>query len=110
MPAFNPDSWMDFILLVVLGLIGAAGLIVPAIVAHRRQGRDICEIKEEVKNDHNTNLRDDLDALKDLMLDGFLTLRSEFSRELSCLREDMHTERIERIEGDKLKIVRGVAK
>lgn len=101
MPTFNPDSWMDFTLLVILGLTGAAGMIVPAIVAHRRQGQDICEIKDQVSNDHDTNLRDDIDDMKELMLDGFLTLRSEFSRELSGIREDMRVEREERIAGDK---------
>ena len=54
-PFFNPDSWMDIVGLLIItipGIVAAA-----ATVIHNRR---LTQIKDQVKNDHTGNLRDDL--------------------------------------------------
>lgn len=43
-------------------------IALPRLIA---QGRDLREVKNQVKNSHGTNLRDDLDALRYEMRYGF---------------------------------------
>jgi hypothetical protein len=42
------------------------GLIVPALLKH---GRVMETVRAQVQNDHGSNLRDDLDLIRDLVLD-----------------------------------------
>lgn len=97
MTPFNPDSWMDFILLIVIALIGLAGTVLPARIG-KRHGKKLDTIRDQVINDHpDTNLRDDIDKLGDLLRAGF----TETRKDIAGLREEMRTERLERIEGDR---------
>ena len=102
-PLFNPDGWMDVVAYLVIG----APALVAAVGVFRGQRKSQIErtvIKEnaeqilfEVRNDHRTNLRDDIDSLTSAVNNGF----SEVRRDVHDLREELRTERIERIEGDK---------
>lgn len=49
-------------------LVAITSILLPRLF---RQGRDIAEVKFQVKNSHRTNLRDDLDALRHEMRGGF---------------------------------------
>lgn len=53
---FNPDGWLDFATIILVALIAA----VPSWLAHRNHKLSK-DIKEQVKNKHDTNLRDDID-------------------------------------------------
>ena len=52
----NPDSWMD----VVTILAATAMVAIPSWFAHRNH-KDLKEVVYQTKNNHNTNLRDDID-------------------------------------------------
>ena len=94
MPTYNPDSWLDIVGLVVTGAV----LIAVAWVSHRRLKAPLDEVKDQVVNSHpETNLRKDIDKLTSLVAEGF----SETRKDIHGLREEMRTERIERIEGDR---------
>lgn len=56
MTPFNPDGWLDAAVLISLALIAA----VPSWMAHRNHQLSK-DIREQVKNQHSTNLRDDID-------------------------------------------------
>lgn len=79
MTPFNPDSWMDVFTLVALALIGAVPL-----------WRRIKRIDDQVTNDHTDNMRVEITK-------GFKDIRAD----IQLLRDELHTERKERIEGDK---------
>lgn len=81
---FNPDDGIDLVGMLIVaspGIIAAIGTIILGVVTVRgqRRGRarqkqdseNIRVIRGEVKNDHpdNTNLRDDLDEVRELMKD-----------------------------------------
>ena len=55
-PGLHPGIWLAAIALIVIGT--AAGLVVPAWLKHRAAIEDI---RENVSNDHPTNLREELD-------------------------------------------------
>ena len=97
---FNPDSGIDILAYLVVGLPA----IIAAAAAFRHQNKQLkgqAEIAEqtlyEVKNNHGTNLRDDIDELGKSINLGFRELKSD----TSGLREELRTERVERIEGDR---------
>lgn len=94
MPPYNPENWVD---LVGLGITGTA-LAVVAWLSHRRLKGPLDEVKDQVQNGHtDTNLRDDIDRLTALVVDGF----HETRQDIRGLREEMRIERVERIEGDR---------
>lgn len=96
MTPFNPDSWMDVAALVILALITTGGATLTTVIA-RRHGKTLGSIQDQVTNEHDTNLRDDIDKLTALVAEGF----SETRKDIGGLREELRTERIERIEGDR---------
>ncbi|AYD87061.1 minor tail protein [Mycobacterium phage NicoleTera] len=105
MTPFNPDSWMDVIALGMLAAFSFAGVVAPVLLSnHKKHTKTLGDIKEQVANSHTTNLRDDIDELNRILREGF----SETRRDISGLREELRTERIERIEGDKLRVVYNV--
>lgn len=53
----DPDSWMDVFTILAAVLMAAA---IPSWFAARNH-RSLNEVKNQVKNAHSTNLRDDLD-------------------------------------------------
>lgn len=62
----NIDSWLEFIIWAILStavLIGAVGGIGSLLHAWRSSSvpEAVQEVKEQVKNSHSTNLRDDVD-------------------------------------------------
>ncbi|UJD20960.1 hypothetical protein SEA_HARRYHOUDINI_32 [Mycobacterium phage HarryHoudini] len=105
MTPFNPDSWMDVIALAIISAFSLAGVIGPVLLSsHRKQNKTLETVREHVANSHKTNLRDDIDDLSRLVREGF----AETRRDIGGLREELRTERIERIEGDKLRVVYNV--
>ncbi|ACE79958.1 hypothetical protein Pukovnik_32 [Mycobacterium phage Pukovnik] len=102
MTPFNPDDWMDVIALAILAAFSFAGVIAPVLLSnHRKQSKTLGTIREQVQNSHGTNLRDDIDEIHRMVREGLHDIR----RDIGGLREELRTERIERIEGDKLRVV-----
>lgn len=54
------DNWLDLVGNAWIGLVLIVAAAVPSIFAHRNQ-RGINEVRDQVKNAHRTNLRDDVD-------------------------------------------------
>ncbi|AHJ86397.1 hypothetical protein 40AC_33 [Mycobacterium phage 40AC] len=106
MTPFNPDSWMDVLALGMISLFTLLGVIAPVMLtrSNKEQSKELGVIKEHVANSHTTNLRDDIDELSRMVREGF----AETRRDIGGLREELRTERIERIEGDKLRVVYNV--
>lgn len=100
---FNPDSWIDIVAYLIVGIpatVAAVGVFLSARAqreSHESQTETADAVLEEVKNDHKTNLRDDIDSLSAQIKQGF----KEIHIDISGLREELRTERIERIEGDR---------
>ena len=64
----TPEIWAAIVSGFFLLLVAAVTIVLPKVLA---QGRDIREVKHQVKNSHGTNLRDDLDALRMEVRAGF---------------------------------------
>lgn len=58
---------IEIVVAVVAGLFGLLSIIAQQLLA--RAKKDMAEVKEQVSNSHGTNLRDDLDFIRDLVLD-----------------------------------------
>ncbi|MFJ3907457.1 hypothetical protein [Streptomyces vinaceus] len=93
---------------VQVAIVSAGGAITVALVGVlvelvRRQGAALAEVREhtqeardQVSNDHSTNLRDDLDRVihgLDRVLDG----QAQHTRDISSLRTELAHERTERL-------------
>lgn len=108
---FNPDSGWEAALLAFISLCGLLTVVLPVVITQRRQGRQLGEIRDHVSNDHDTNLRDDIDDLMAAVkraIDGVSDLKADVrdvKQDIGGLREELRTERIERIEGDKLRVI-----
>lgn len=64
----SPDVMAAFVT-GIFGLLAAVAMVaLPKVLA---QARDIAEVKDQVKNSHGTNLRDDLDSLRKEVRHGF---------------------------------------
>lgn len=116
MPPYNPDDWMDLLGLAILGV----PTIAAAYFANKAR-QDVKSVKDDqdtkhqenkelaettlyaVTNNHSTHVRDDIDEIRNLVRDGF----AETKRDIGGIREELRTERIERIEGDRLRITYG---
>ncbi|QDF19846.1 hypothetical protein SEA_FULBRIGHT_29 [Mycobacterium phage Fulbright] len=104
---YNPDDTIDLLGLFIIGLPGSLPAIAALWVTVRgqRKGRERArrldakteEIHEHVVNTHDTNMRADLDALRDLVANGF----KRIERDIGGIREELRTERKERIAGDE---------
>lgn len=98
---FNPDGPLD----VAVYLIVALPAIIAAVAAFYNQKKELKSQRNlqertlhELKNEHSSNLRDDIDDLSEAIKEGFTQACSD----INWLREELRTERIERIfEGDK---------
>lgn len=86
-----PSGWA----LVLSGLFGTVGVIVAAImqVRTRREvrqvGEDAAAVKEQVKNSHTTNMREESDTRHDEVLQEFSVLREYIREELRDVRRDI---------------------
>ncbi|QDP44616.1 membrane protein [Mycobacterium phage NothingSpecial] len=109
-PAYQPTGWID---LVPYFLVAAPSILAAVLgfrntklnkLHHKENRGRIEELKYEITNDHSTNIRHDIDALAKSVRDGF----SETRKDIGGLREELRTERIERIEGDRLRVVYNV--
>lgn len=66
MTPYNPDDWMDILGLVVVAIAFVSAAAVPALISrnnHKKVSAELGEVKEQVVNNHTTNLRDDLDII-----------------------------------------------
>lgn len=54
------------------------------------------EIHEQVRNSHTSNMREDMDEIRDLLKSGF----ARVEHRIDGLQDDLRTERLERIAGD----------
>lgn len=104
----NPDSWMDVVAYAVISLPATIGAVAgwrwhkKATSRHEEQRSVSSQTLEQVSNSHPTNLRDDIDEIRDIARDGFKEIRAEFA----AVRSELRTERMERIEGDNIRITR----
>lgn len=110
MPTFDPGSWMDLIAYLIVGVPATIAALATwrsqkgSIKIWARHESSQKEVLNEVKNDHATNLRDDIDGLADAINKGFANTNEHIhnlNKHIHGLRVDIQTERSERIEGDK---------
>ncbi|AOZ61271.1 minor tail protein [Mycobacterium phage DarthPhader] len=108
---FNPDTPWEVALLAFIALCGLGGTVLPVWLNQRKHGRQLGEIKNQVSNDHSTNLRDDIDELVAAVRQAISDVKDvktdvrDVKGDISGLREELRTERVERIEGDRLRVV-----
>lgn len=92
-PPEGTPGWMW--LLAVLAVTGIVA--VTNFLTNRSQRADLREVKEQVANTHDTNLRHDVDRL----INGvgeLIDQGRQTSKDIGGLREEIRTERLERIE------------
>lgn len=73
----SPEVWAALVSGFFLLLVAVVSIVLPKLLA---QGRDIKEVKHQVKNSHGTNLRDDIDALRYEVRGGFHEIHSRLHR------------------------------
>lgn len=88
-PGFDPSDWLDVLVYVIVAL--------PATIAGIAAWKKASAAHSEVTNDHGSNIRHDIDQIGEEMRAGFRGLH----KDICGLREELRTERLERIEGDK---------
>lgn len=93
------DLWYAFVIGIPATIAAVATLWGQRKARDRwnRQERVSDEIRFEVRNDHKTNLRDDITELKTVISQGFKEIRQDVHQ----IREELSQERKERIEGDR---------
>ncbi|UJD20870.1 minor tail protein [Mycobacterium phage Zimmer] len=107
---FNPDTPWEVALLGFVAFCGLLSTVLPVYLAQRKHGKQIGEIKEQVSNDHSTNLRDDIDELVMAVRQAISDVKDvkgdvrDVKSDIGGLREELRTERIERINGDRIRI------
>ena len=80
----NPDSWMDVVDHLWIGVVLIVTAAVPTWAAHRNH-KGIAEVRNQVQNGHNkTNLRDDLDRA--------ICAVEALGHDVRCLRTDLMAE------------------
>ncbi|ANU79366.1 minor tail protein [Mycobacterium phage BuzzBuzz] len=96
-PGFDPTDWVDLVAYAILTIPATIGA-----VAAWRSHQKVKQTHYEITNDHDSNIRHDIDDLAEAVREGFREIR----KDIGGLREELRTERIERIEGDRLRVVR----
>ena len=89
---FNPDNNWEAGLLAFVALCGMLSLVLPVWITARKNSQKLNQINDQVSNSHNENLRDEITR-------GFRELRQD----IGGLREEIRTERQERIAGDRVR-------
>lgn len=92
MTPFNPDGWLDLLAYLILAVPPTI-----AAVAAWRGLRKTNETHYEVTNDHDSNIRHDIDDIATAVREGF----SDIRQDIGGLRSELRTERQERIDGDR---------
>lgn len=91
---------------IIVASIAALGTLGAAWLSHRQNrttARVVADVKAQVQNSHETNLRDDIDRVIDMLasvVDGQKRLEEGQKRhdsEIGGLRQDIRLERKERI-------------
>jgi hypothetical protein len=86
-----PSGWA----LLLSAILGSAGVITAAVMQVRTRsdvrkvGRDAAAVKEQVKNSHPNNFRDEQDYRHDEVLTEFSILREYIRGELRDMRENI---------------------
>ena len=110
MPTFNPEGWMDLLAYLIVGVPATIAALATwktqkgSVKIWARHERSQKKVLDEVKNNHKTNLRDDIDSLAHSINEGFKEVKQDINnvhQYLHGLRIDIQTERRERIEGDR---------
>lgn len=102
------DTPREFVVLAMVLLAPICGSVavawITAMFAHRKKLRAIADdtgaIREQTENDHDTNMRVDLDEI----LKGINRIevqQNRQARDIGGLREEMRTERTERSQADE---------
>lgn len=97
---YHPDDWNDVAVYFIVGIPAIIAALAGFVLAWRdlRSTKSgVTGVLEEVKNDHRSNLRDDIDDLTRSIHEGFKSVHQD----IAGLREELRTERVERIEGDR---------
>ncbi|QGJ88783.1 membrane protein [Mycobacterium phage Yecey3] len=102
---FNPDTPLEAALLAFVALCTMLGLVLPVYLTQRSQNKKLNQINDQVSNTHDENLRDEITrGFKELQT-VIADHRKEVREDINGLREELRTERVERIEGDRLRVV-----
>ncbi|QFG11544.1 hypothetical protein PBI_BOGOSYJAY_31 [Mycobacterium phage BogosyJay] len=107
---FNPDSNWEVFMLCFIAACPVLAVVLPVWLTQRQHGKKLGDIKEQVANSHNTNLRDDIDRVLDAVSNltgqvGDLKQNvNHVTNDIGGLREDLRQERQERINGDRIRI------
>ena len=102
---FNPDNWLDLVAYAIVGIPATIAAIAAVrgskkATEHNEEQRDInTRTLDQVQNNHTTNLRDDIDHFHSSILANLTEIR----RDIGGLREELRTERLERIAGDRIR-------
>lgn len=83
------------VLVAIIGVMGTIGAV--ALPLLLRQNRKLDAVHEQVSNSHESNLRDDIDAIRQEVARGF----GQMHHRLNLLQSDLAWERQERIAGDR---------
>lgn len=102
---YEPDDAIGLLGLFVIGLPAIISAVLAGLALYRQRGTDrkvddvaagVQETNRSV-NCRPTPMRGDLDGMREEMRAGF----QQIGRDIGGLREELRTERLERIEGDK---------
>lgn len=82
----------DLIIALITAIAGIVGILIKSVVDNKKTNEKIDEVgryvlvaKEQVTNEHGTNLRDDLDVIRDEVRAGF----NEIRQEIATIRGDV---------------------
>lgn len=98
LPPLAQDGW-GLATWVVIAFVVMCFLGIPWTLQHF----DLKAIRHQTENSHDTNLRDDIDEIREMVRDGMADIRSDISgirKDIGGLRGELRTEREERIESD----------
>ena len=103
---YNPDSWMDVLDHIWIGLVLIAIAAVPSWFAYRNHGK-IQKVSDQVKgvaaqvvNGHSTPMREDVDGIRDTLAEIQKDMHL-MKGDVSDIRSELRQERKDRIELDE---------
>jgi hypothetical protein len=99
---YEPHTALGLVGLILLGVPVFGAAAIPAWIAHRaakRNGQKVGAVLHQVENNHETNLRDDIDDITTAVLSLSRDI-SGLHTDVRSLRDELRVERTDRIEGD----------